>query len=364
MRKLSVFLGVALTAIGSAVSAQEVDSIAPLQKSSWGDAKTSEITDYIPDVSLDARFGYGHDFTESTGRFGGNGLFLDINGNISPHLSYSLNHRIADFEGEDSPGFGNTNWLTLTYENDCFYVSAGKEDIKVGSFEYDAYDLDSYWEMNSQFWNNISPWQWGVSAGWYPADGQTLLAQACNSPFSDMETSGLFAFALAWRGEWECYESYWSANMLQYDKGRYVKSLNLGNRFYAGNFTFDLEFSTRCTDLDKAFSEDFTFLFSPSYEWEWGRAFAKIGWEKVSGSTYICPHADMEADMFLGENLFYGAGAEFFPFKSYRDIRIHAIWASDSHLTAGHCMNIGLTWKMDLTGAGKALFNRLKGNHR
>ena len=94
-------------AIGSAVSAQEVDSTATMQKSSWGDAK--EITDYIPDVRLDTRFGYSHDFAEGAGRFGGNGLFLDINGKISPHFSYSLNHRLADFEGEDGKDCGSAS---------------------------------------------------------------------------------------------------------------------------------------------------------------------------------------------------------------------------------------------------------------
>ena len=358
MKKQSVFLGVALWAIGSAVGAQEVDSTALVQKSSWGDAK--EIVDYIPDIALDARFGYSHDFTESTGRFGGNGLFLDINGQICPNLYYSLNHRLASFEGEDGLGFDNTNWLTLTYENDYFYVTAGKEDIKVGSFEYDAYDLDCYWEMNSQFWNNVSPWQWGVSAGWYPAEGQTILAQACNSPFSTIDLGDMYAYALGWRGEWDCYESYWTANLWQYGKGRYVKSLNLGNRFYAGDFTFDLEYSTRFRSFKDSFANNFTLLFSPAYEWEWGRAFAKVGWEKVSYDTYISPLATLEEDMFTGDNIFYGAGAEFFPIKSYKDVRIHAIWASNSHLTGGHYINIGLTWKLNLTQAGKKLLEKLK----
>ena len=359
MKKLSVFLGVVLWTIGSAVSAQEVDSTAPLQKSSWGDANECGTTDYIPDISLDTRFGYSHDFAEETGRFGGNGLFLDINGNISPHFSYSLNHRIASFEGSDLPGFGNTNWLTLTYENDFFYITAGKEDIKVGSHEYDTYDIDSYWEMNSQFWNNVSPWQWGVSAGWYPAEGHTLIAQCCNSPFSDVEIFNLFAYALVWRGGWDFYEPYWSINLWEYNKGKFVKALNLGNRLYAGDFSFDLEYSTRCTDLGKAFADDFTLMFSPSYEWAWGRAFAKVGYEKITENTYIGLLGE-EADPFIGNNLFYGAGLEFFPFKSCKDIRLHAMWASDSHITAGHRIDIGLTWKLNLTQAGKKLLKSLR----
>lgn len=360
MKKLSVFLGVAFWAIGSVVSAQEANSTATIQKSSWGDAKACDVSEYIPDIRLDTRFGYSHDFTESAGRFGGNGLFLDINGKISPHFSYSLNHRIANFEGEDGLGFENTNWLTLTYENDYIYVTAGKEDIKVGSFEYNAYDLDCYWEMNSQLWNNISPWQWGVSAGWYPSEGHTLIAQFCNSPFSNTEIFNLFAYALAWRGEWDCYEPYWSANFWEFERGRYVKALNLGNRFYVGDFTLDLDYSTRCIDIRNAFAKDFTLNFSPSYEWDWGRAFAKFGWERVSDTTYICPFEEWEEERFTGNNFLYGAGAEFFPIKSSKDVRLHAIWASNSHITKGHYINVGLTWNLNLTQAGKALINKIK----
>ena len=320
--------------ISPAVRAQEVEC---------------KITDYIPDISLDTRFGYNHDFAESAGRFGGNGLFLDINGQIAPNLYYSLNHRLASFEGSDEPGFGNTNWLTLSYDTDYFFITAGKEDIKIGSFEYDAYDLDCYWQMNSLFWNTISPWQWGLSAGWYPDDDQTLLFQACNSPFSNLENYNLFAYALAWRGEWDCYESYWSANLWQFDKGKYIKSLNLGNRFSAEDFSFDLDCSFRGINIKES---DLTLTFLPAYEWEWGRAFAKVGWERVN--------ADYMGYDFKGDNIFYGAGTEFFPVKSCEDIRIHAIWASNSHLTAGHYLEIGLTWKLNLTRAGKFLFNNLK----
>ena len=339
MKRLFTFLLVVLTIGNTAIKAQDAEN---------------NCVDYIPEISLDTRFGYSHDFAEGAGRFGGNGLLLNIDGKISPNFSYSLNHCLATYEGGDALGFGNTNWLTLTYENDYFYITAGKEDIKVGSFEYDTYDLDSYGEMNSLFWNNCSPWQWGLSAGWYPADGQTLILQCTNSPFSTYEQFNLFAYALAWRGEWDHYESYWSTNLWQYETGGYLKSLNLGNRFHAGDFRFDLEYSTRTRGWRDAFKSDFTLMFSPSYEWDWGRAFAKVGWDKVT--------EDYLGHEFIGSNVFYGAGAEFFPLKDNKDIRLHAIWASNTHLTESHYINVGLTWKLDLTRAGKKLFNKIKNN--
>ena len=57
------------------------------------------------------------------------------------------------------------------------------------------------------------------------------------------------------------------------------------------------------------------------------------------------------------EIFFYGAGLEFFPVK---DVRIHAVWASNSHLTQGHYINVGLTWNFNLTDTAKRIYDRLK----
>ena len=346
MKRFFVFLGVVFMTIGSAVSAQEVDSIAPLQKSSWGDAKKADITDYIPEISMDMRGGYRQDFAEKTGRVYGDGLYLDINGKISPHFSYSLNQRLASSYYEDNSGFNGTNWLTLTYEVGDFAFTAGKDGLLVGSFEYDAYDLDSYYDMNSMFYNDFDCWQWGVSAAWYPAEDHEVIVQAANSPYSYGEPN-LFSYSAAWRGYWDIYESYWTANMWQYDKGKFVKALNFGNRFYFGDFTLDIDYMTRAADLKGIFTKNFTILAAPSYEWEWGRAFAKLGFENIAD-----PDAD-GVDLYA----FYGAGIEFFPLKENRNVRIHAAWASNND--GLNILDIGLTWKIDITGATKTVFARL-----
>ncbi len=350
MKRFFVFLGVVFSTIGSAVSAQEVDSIAPLQKSSWGDAKTAEIVDYVPDISLDTRFGYNQYFPEGRGRFDGDGLYLNIDGYISPHFSYSLQQRLASTYYEDNSGFNGTNWLTLTYEVGSFAFTAGKDGLLVGSFEYDTDDLDSYYDMNSMFYNMLDCWQWGVTAEWYPADNHTIMLQAASSPFYSEETN-MFAYALGWGMESDIYESYWTANLWEYEKGGYMKSLNLGNRFYLGNFTIDLEFMTRGAGMEDLFNRDMTFILAPSYEWEWGRVFAKCGYETVAeGLPYELAYEDGI------DYSFYGAGLEFFPLKENRDIRLHAAWTGNNQ--GGSFLNIGLKWRFDITSAAKYLFRK------
>ena len=330
MNRFFVFLGVVFLTIGSVVSAQEDNR-------------------YIPDVSLSMRAGYIQDFAENAGRFCGDGLYLDINGKISPSLSYSMNQTIASRYIDDVSGFNGTNWLTLTYEAGNFGLTLGKDGLLVGSFEYDKADIDSYYEMNSMFYNMIDCWQWGASAAYYPSDSHEIIIQAANSPFSHDEAD-MFAYAAAWRGHMDHYESYWTANIWQYGPGKYVKALNLGNRLTFGGFCLDLEYMTRAHSIKGLFSKDFTTLAVPAYEWDWGRVFGKFCFEHTSEEL---PY---ELAYEAGNYMLYGAGAEFFPLKENKSLRAHALWTAD---TLGMKMlNIGLTWTIDITGAAKLLFAR------
>jgi hypothetical protein len=347
MRKLFVFLGAVFLTAGSVVSAQEVDSMAPLQKSSWGDAKTSEIVDYIPEISLDMRGGYKAGSTYGAGCFTGDDFNIDINGKISPSLSYSFNHRIASSYYGEASGFDATNWLTLTYEVGDFAFTAGKDALLMGSFEYDAYDLDAYYDMNSAFFNILECWQWGASAAWYPSDSHELVFQVANSPFS-FGDPGVFSYAAAWRGSWDNYESYWSLNMWEAATGPYVKSINLGNRFMFGGFTCDLDYTTRAIDLSLLGTHDFSLLLMPSYQFgESVRVFAKLGYEGM--------RIDFGIEDYTGRNLLYGAGVEYFPLKENKDVRVHATYVHNDFMI-GDLFNIGLTWKMNLTKAVRSLF--------
>ncbi len=353
MRRFFVFLGVVLTTIGSAVSAQEVDSIAPLQKSSWGDAKTSEIVDFIPDVSLDTRFGYNQYFPERSGRFGGDGLYLNVDGYISPNFSYSLQQRLASTYYEDNTGFNGTNWLTLTYEVGDFAFTAGKDGLLVGSFEYDTDDLDSYYDMNSMFYNMFDCWQWGVSAEWYPTEEDAIIIQVAQSPFYSGEAD-MFAYALGLTMESDYDDSYYTLNMWEYEPGKFVKAVNLATRLYLGNFTIDVECMTRAASLKRLYRDDTTLILAPSYNFgEWGRAFAKFGMETVAeGLPYELAYEDSPGSDYM----FYGAGFEYFPLRENKDIRLHAAWSGNN--LGDNWLNVGLKWRFDLTSAVKHLFRK------
>jgi hypothetical protein len=253
-------------------------------------------------------------------------------------------------------GFDATQWLNFTYEISDFSFTAGKLSSIVGNFEYDADVLDAYFDMNSMFYNMFDCYQWGLAAGWYPSDNQSILFQFTNSPLATADTQ--FAYNLAWRAEWDRYEPYWSVNLWQFGKGQYMKGLNLGNRFHFGSFDCDIEYMSRTADMKGMFRDDFNLIFAPSYTFgEWMRIFGKFGWEFTSEDL---PYELAYEEYKGGDYIYYGAGLEFFPFAECRDVRIHAYWAGNNF--GDNLLSIGLRWKIDVTSTAKKLIHRINEN--
>lgn len=381
MKRLLTFLGTIFVMAGSTVWAQEVNSSATLSGSSSGEDVTVEnVVDWVPEISLDARFGYQHQSSSRMGGFGGDGFLLNIDGKIGKHFSYSLNHSLASSIGDDSTIFDATNWLTLSYDVGNFTFTAGKDAVAVGSFEYNAYELDCYYEMGSMFNYNLNCWQWGVSAMWTNnAETTSLAFQAMNSPFAFAPVEdNLYAYNLAWYGAWENYESIWSVNMMEYEPGRFVKMLALGNMFYFGDFELMLDYIVRATDLKKDFGKDFTLTVQPAYNiGESLRLFGRFGVEgAMDDAEYdlLGEYLSVEDKVLANEEneyvmpayitgdreyIYYGAGVEYFPLKENKSIRLHAAWASNNY-TKRHMINVGLTFKFDVVGAVKFLARKAK----
>ena len=379
MKRLFTFLGTMVFVVGSAI-AQEVNSSVPLSEPSFGeDGNAQQVVDYTPLISIDSRFGYDRVVSGGPAGFGGDGLYLNIDGKISKNLSYSLCQRFFSSQGDDDSAFDNTDWLTLSYEVGSFSFTAGKDVVMVGSFEYDAYDIDSYFDMNSMFYNTFGCYQWGVKAAWTPSEERSIALQVTNSPFSFYpREDNLYAYNLAWSDGWDCYSSLWSVNMFEYEHGKFVKCIALGNMFYIGNLSLGLDCIALDANLKDRVDDQLTINFMPSYEFgNKFRLFGKLGWERVREDLpydFTGEYLSAE-DMALAneENIytlpaflvagqdywFYGAGLEYFPIKDNDSVRLHAVWASNN-FTNRHSINVGLTWKFDVVGAIKHVVNRRK----
>ena len=366
MKKLFTFLGVMIIMAGSALSAQEVYSSAPLQTSaSEVDATLEDGEDWIPEISLDSRFSYDRVIGGDLAGFGGDGFYLNIDGKISKHFSYSLCQKLFSQHSEDDSVFDNTDWLTLSYDIGQFTFTAGKDVLMVGSFEYDAYDIDSYFDMNSMFYNSFSCYQWGAKAMWTNRSETTSLAfQITNSPFSYVpKEENIYSYNLGWYGYWDNYESIWTCNFMEYAPGKFAKMIAWGNTFHIGDLSLGVDCIMHSDDFSSATNT--TINFMPSYEFEKVRIFGKLGWEQCTGELpydlwgeYLTTEdmiavndetlTTLPAFLIPGNDYwYYGAGVEYYPVES---VRLHAVWASNNY-TKRHTINVGATWRFDITNA-------------
>lgn len=377
MKKLFTFLGVILAMAGSATRAQEVYSSAPLQTSvSTTDATLEDGEDWIPSISLDSRFGYDRVVRGDAAGFGGDGFYLYIDGKLSKNFSYSLCQRLFSAHGEDDSVFDNTDWLTLSYHLGNFTFTAGKDSMLIGSYEIETDDIDSYFDLNSMFYNSIDTYQWGTSVWWSSkSDRSSIAFQMTNSPFAySPKQDNLYAYNLAMMSEGDHYESIWTINLIEYAPGKYLNMLALGQTFYFGNFSLGLD----CIERSDSWSgdhKDFTFSLMPAVTLadEKVRLFGKFGWESceedlsydfvgeyLSRDEMITANEEcgttLPAFVIGGEDyIFYGAGVEYYPIES---VRLHAVWGSNNY-TKRHTINVGATWRFDITNAIK----RIAGKH-
>lgn len=379
MKKLFTFLGAILVMAGSATRAQEVYSSAPMQGSvSTADTTMEDGEDWIPSISLDSRFSYNRVVSGESAGFGGDGLYLNIDGKISKHFSYSLCQKLFSASGEDDSVFDKTDWLTLSYDVAGFTFSAGKDVLMLGSFEYDAYDIDSYFDMNSMFYNSFSSYQWGVKAMWTtPSESTSLAFQVTTSPFSYApREDNMYSYNIGVYSSLDWYESIWTLNFMEYAPGQFTKVLALGNIFYIGDLSLGVDCVMRGAEFSSIGEDEFTLNFMPSYDFGGRvRLFGKFGWEYSKEDLpydfwgeYLTTDEMIDWNNNCGttlpsfviggkDYLFYGAGVEYFPIKDSQNVRLHAIWASNNY-TNRHTINVGLTWKFDIVKAVSRIVNK------
>ena len=151
----------------------------------------------------------------------------------------------------------------------------------------------------------------------------------------------MYSLAAGWRGAWDWYESYWTINFWQYDASSVSKAFCAGNRFTFGGLAIDLDLMYRIRDFGNDYNS-FTGTIAPSYQFnEWGRVFTKAGWESTP------------------DTWFFGCGFEYFPLKENKNIRLHAAYTHNAD-TIGDMINVGLTWKMNLTNGIKKILGTTK----
>lgn len=303
----------------------------------------------------------GH-INEPNSGFKANMLDVRLDGNFNSHFSYALKQRF-DKSITKSNFFESTPWAYVTYTPvKEVSISAGKQVVCIGGFEYDRAPIDEFFA--SEFWYNISCYQLGVSGSLnLPKDRLTF--QVTQSPFFTEYNSNMYAYNLMWSGSHGPLQTLWSLNLSEYDKGRFISYIALGNKLTVDNFSLEFDFMNRASSHGTFLFRDCSVMADAGVKvTKWLRPFAKYTYD-VNHNNYadLCVLPGTELNTA-------GFGFEAWPLlKKNMMVRLHADlcytwgkngniddeWFKPQRMTRAGMMtdkrlwlNLGVTWSMTL----------------
>ncbi len=115
-------------------------------------------------------------------------IMLGIYGNITDRLSYNYRHRL-NYNGKafSTENLNNSlDYAFLRYDvNNHFAVTAGRQAVLVGGFEYQQYPIDVY--DYSGISNNLTSYLTGINFAIKPVENQEIVVQVLNNRTGTME---------------------------------------------------------------------------------------------------------------------------------------------------------------------------------
>ena len=197
----------------------------------------------------------GQMLDENTG-FKGQFFNLRMDGQIVKGLDFSYRQRLN--RRTEQTFWDATDWVTLTWHvNPQWQLSAGKQVVAIGGYEYDRAPIDLYY--CSEFWQHIPCYQLGVSTTWQVNMQHALLLQLCNSPLRPWVGNNQYGLNLMWMGHVKGWQTLWSYNMMQRGRGEWMYYLALGNRFVLTPWmNLEADYTHRGAEFSKWFTGNFT----------------------------------------------------------------------------------------------------------
>lgn len=294
--------------------------------------------------------------------FKGEHFILKLDGQITKGLTFSYRQRFN--KNTDTRFFNATDWLHLDWKiNGMFVLSAGKQVVAIGGYEYDRAPIDLY--QCSEFWNNIACYQLGAFLSYNFTNKDQFLLQVCNSPFRNWAGNDTYAWNLMWYGSHKFFDTTWSVNMMQYNKNSWINYISLGTRFkFSKDISLELDLQNKAASHQVFLFKDCDVMSELSFRHEdVMRYFLKY--------TYDVNKSGINADytVFDGSELsMASAGVEGYFLKKQRDaLRIFAVtsysWGTNTN-EPGIIKNkqfkfvVGFKLKLDMFAAFTKLVNK------
>ena len=292
--------------------------------------------------------------------FKGNNLMISIQGNITNRISFRYRQRISQLKYTDS-FFDGTDFMFLKYAfNNRWDITGGKVAIEFGSAEYQRDPSEQY--ILSDHWNNMSCYKFGVNLGFNASENDRLVAQVAESPFK-RKGLDLYAYALSWYGNHNWFHTMYSANLMEYQKGKFVYVLSLGNRLEFDKFAVNFDYMNRPTgkhDFFKDCTVRGELMVYPN------KHFNVVGIALYNTNK---THDFQELYMKKGTELtHFGGVVEYLPIPDKdKTLKIHAAYnyyygqvgvKNEAPSLNRHMFTIGAQWEMDIVALAKKIWNK------
>ena len=285
--------------------------------------------------------------------FAGKYLVVAVDGTIGNKFSYSLRQRLNSPNiGFANTFFQGTDWAYLNWNfTDNFFLSAGKQVVAIGGWEYDSNPIDIYY--GTEFWNTVCCYEVGASLNYKSDSGKNhFLVQVCNSPFINQAMQSIYAYNLMWYGNFGAFKAAYSTNIIEYQPGKYINYIALGNKLQFKGVEMYLDIINRASfEQTQFFGQDLTAIYGIGVDIgsKW-IVFAKAGYDFNQAQLpntevydqYVTPGKKVD---------FESVGFEFYPMGD-RSLRLHLCGSHTSVDGESKFQgNLGLTWKVDLLHA-------------
>ena len=302
------------------------------------------------DFTVDYHFGHDTVAPSADHGFEGQYLVVGLNGKIGDKFSYHLRQRLNSPNiGFANTFFQGTDWAYLNWNfTDNLYLSAGKQVVAIGGWEYDSDPIDIYY--GTEFWNTVCCYEVGTSLNYVDNSGKNqVLFQVCNSPFINQAMQSIYAYNLMWYGNFGAFKTAYSANMIEYQPGKFINYIALGNKLQFSGVEMYLDVINRASfEQETFFGQDLTAIYGIGVDIgsKW-IVFAKAGYDfnqaqlpnTEAYDQYVTPGKKVD---------FESLGFEYYPMGD-RSLRLHLCGSHTSVDGVSKIQgNLGLTWKVDL----------------
>lgn len=327
MKKIYIILFSLFLAMGA--YAQHRDSENVLDRLLWDD----KMLNIMLDTRVDFQSDIDKDGIEGLS-FKGQTFKIWVVGKIIPGIRYRVRHRLNKPQTPLREGYSGATdqaWLAFDFgRNKEWTITAGKQSVQFGTFEYDYNPADIY--LPTMAFNDLDAYKTGVNVA-YRFAGQTINLQVVNSDAPQFASEKYKDKALAVNVLWEgnlfkdVIKTRWGYGAFQHEKGKFYNWLTVGTQVNIDKFTTELDYYLGARDMDYSsvvgiddlgtrYVQDQSAAVNLKYNFGKWRPFIKGTWDK---------RFDKKLDKSAYETIGAQAVVEFYPFtnKYVQDLRFH-----------------------------------------